>query len=143
MLRRAYGAEFCDNLATMTPKMVDDRLRELGTTDATHRKALSFFVNTAKEAELSMSSAVAKRARKRPLGAGAKHRQKSKTLSKSSEAGPSGSDDGEGPSPRSMDTLKIQYIEMLMGKAEDLGDGELYDRIEKLLGFQEDNDGDG
>ena len=72
ILRTAYGAYLVDHLAEMTPQLVDEKLRELGTTSATHRRALSFFVNAAKAAGVSMQPSVGKRARKRPLGAGAK-----------------------------------------------------------------------
>lgn len=75
ILRTAYGDHLVDHLAEMTPQLVDEKLRELGTTSATHRRALSFFVNAAKAAGVSMQPSVGKRARKRPLGAGAKSKK--------------------------------------------------------------------
>ena len=65
-LRQAYGDEIVDGLRTGTPKMLDEKLRTLGTTDATHRKASSFFVNAAKYAEIEMQPAISKRARNKP-----------------------------------------------------------------------------
>lgn len=61
----AYGADIA-NLSDKTPKMVDETLRSLGTTDSTHRKAVSFFVQAAKGAGITMPSTIAKRARNRP-----------------------------------------------------------------------------
>ena len=63
VLRQTYGGSFVDDLPRMTPKMLDEHLRTLGTTDATHRKAVSFFVNAAKSAGISMPMAIQKRAR--------------------------------------------------------------------------------
>ncbi len=63
ILKESYGADLVDNLATKTPKMVDEALEYLGTTDGTHRKAVSFFVNGAKVNDLQVPSAIAKKAR--------------------------------------------------------------------------------
>ena len=65
-LRRAYGEELLDGLRTDTPKLFDEKLRNLGTTDATHQKASSFFINAAKYAGLELQPAIKKRARNRP-----------------------------------------------------------------------------
>lgn len=65
VLRAAYGNEIVDQASTMTPKMFDDQLRAIGTTDATHRKAASFLTNALKAAGVSMQPAIAKRARNR------------------------------------------------------------------------------
>ncbi|MDP2953446.1 MAG: hypothetical protein Q8O76_09045 [Chloroflexota bacterium] len=65
ILRDAYGSDLVDNLSRMTPKMVDDAIAALGATEATRRKAFSFFVNAAKAAEISMPSTIAKKARLR------------------------------------------------------------------------------
>jgi hypothetical protein len=65
VLGKAYGPELM-NLASKTPKMVDEAIRALGTTDSTHRKAISFFIQAAKAADVPMPSTIAKRARNRP-----------------------------------------------------------------------------
>jgi hypothetical protein len=66
ILRDAYGADLLTGLSRMTPKMLTDRIGALGTTDATHRKAIAFFVNAAKAAQLPVPPAIAKQARNRP-----------------------------------------------------------------------------
>lgn len=65
VLRAAYGNEIVDQASTMTPKMFDDQLRAIGTTDATHRKAASFLTNALKAAGVSVQPTIAKRARNR------------------------------------------------------------------------------
>ena len=72
MLRDAYGDDLVDNLGGKSLAAVEDALRALGTTDATHRRALPFFINAAKAAGIDMQAEVSKRARKRRLGSGAK-----------------------------------------------------------------------
>lgn len=66
MLKRAYGEDLITQLPRFTPKMLNERLEALGTTDGTHRKALSFFVNAAKAVDLQMPGNIAKSARNRP-----------------------------------------------------------------------------
>lgn len=68
ILRSAYGNEIVDQAATMTPRMFDEHLRGLGTTEATHRKAASFLTNALKAAGVSVQPAIAKRARNRRPG---------------------------------------------------------------------------
>ena len=46
--------------------MLSDRIEALGTTGATHRKAVAFFVNAAKAAQLPVPAGIAKQARNRP-----------------------------------------------------------------------------
>lgn len=65
ILIRVYGPELL-NLSNKTPRMVDEALRILGSTDSTHRKALSFFIRAAKAADVPMPSIISKRARNRP-----------------------------------------------------------------------------
>ncbi len=65
VLRDAYGAELVDQLASKTPKMMDEGLRALGTTDATHRKAVSFFVNAARSNNVVVPPSIGRRARLR------------------------------------------------------------------------------
>lgn len=66
LLKDTYGAEFIASLPKTTPKLVNDRLSELGTMDTTHAKARSFFVNAAKAVGLQMPPQVAKQARNKP-----------------------------------------------------------------------------
>lgn len=68
LLRSAYGDETVSNLPKMTPRMLSDALKALGTTDATHRKAMSFFINAAKAVDLPVPGGIAKQARNRPVG---------------------------------------------------------------------------
>jgi hypothetical protein len=67
LLKDVYGAEFIASLPRTTPKLVNDRLSALGTTDTTHAKARSFFVNASKAVGLSMPPQVAKQARNKPM----------------------------------------------------------------------------
>ena len=67
LLRDKYGAALVDGLPRMTPNMLNEQMRALGTSDGTHRKALSFFVNAAKAAELPMPANIAKQARNKPV----------------------------------------------------------------------------
>lgn len=66
LLRQRYGPEFVDGLARATPRLLNEHLESLGTTDATHAKARSFFVNAAKAVGLPMPPQIAKQARNRP-----------------------------------------------------------------------------
>ena len=79
VLRGAYGDDLVDNLGDKTLDAVEDALRALGTTAATHRRALPFFINAAKAAGIGMQADVSKRARKRRLGSGAKQAAKKAT----------------------------------------------------------------
>lgn len=76
LVRDQYGADFVSGLSKATPRTVQDRMKELGATDATVRKAVSFFVNAAKAADISMPTHIAKVARNRSTarrGAAAKN----------------------------------------------------------------------
>ena len=66
LLRDAYGADLVDGLPRMTPKMVADKIAALGTSGATQRKAVSFFINAAKAADVQMPVTIAKQARNKP-----------------------------------------------------------------------------
>lgn len=66
LLRDAYGAGIVDELPRMTVRMLNDGFASLGSTDATRRKAISFFINAAKAADLPLHSMLAKQARNRP-----------------------------------------------------------------------------
>ena len=65
LLRDAYGSDFISALDNMSLEEVEVELRQLGTTDSTHKRALPFFINAAKAAGLAMQPEVSKRARKR------------------------------------------------------------------------------
>lgn len=65
LLRKAYGDDLVLNLATKTPRMVDDRLIALGTSTTTHKKAVSFFVNAARDSDLTVPSIIGKQSRNR------------------------------------------------------------------------------
>ena len=65
MLRSAYGDDIVGRLPEMTPKMLDVKLRELGATDGTLRKAASFFINALKTTDVQVPSAIARKARNR------------------------------------------------------------------------------
>ena len=65
IFRASYGEELVDGIASMTPRMMDDRIEGLGTTDSTKRKAISFFTNGAKYLDLDMPATIRKRARMR------------------------------------------------------------------------------
>jgi hypothetical protein len=68
LVRDRYGADFVAGLARATPRNLQDRMKDLGATDATVRKAVSFFVNAAKAADIPMPSHIAKVARNRSGG---------------------------------------------------------------------------
>ena len=66
VLEQAYGEGMIQDLAKMTPGMLDKKLEELGTTSSTHRKALSFFVNASKAVNIAIPSQIARKARNKP-----------------------------------------------------------------------------
>jgi hypothetical protein len=66
LLRASYGEAMVDGLPKMTVRMLNDGFEALGSTDATRRKAVSFFINAAKAADLPIHSLLAKQARNRP-----------------------------------------------------------------------------
>ena len=68
----------------------------MGTTDATHRKAIAFFVNAVKAAQLPIPLAIAKQARNRPA-AGTRRTRATSLLKKTDERPPKPSD--EPPTP--------------------------------------------
>ena len=70
-LRKAYGPDLIADLPRMTPGLLNKALDELGTTDATRRKASSFLINAARAADLPIASGIAKKARNRPSKASA------------------------------------------------------------------------
>lgn len=139
VLREAYGAETVDGLARMTPKLLDDSLRVLGTTDGTHRKALSFFINAAKAAEIPMPMAIQKRARNRSAPPPSRNPRTPRGTQTPKGAAETDSGNVAPPKPPSHDikALRSVYVEMLLEKAKTTeGDTALLDRIERILGFE-------
>ena len=65
LLKNAYGQEFVDDLAKKTPGLVEKNLHEIGSTTGTHKKALSFFVNAARENDVTVPASIGKMARNR------------------------------------------------------------------------------
>lgn len=73
LVRDVYGAAFVDNLDSASLQDVDRHLESLGTTNSTHRRAVSFFINAARAADIALPEEVSKRARvRRANGAKAK-----------------------------------------------------------------------
>lgn len=70
VLQQAYGAELIGGVPTMTPRLFDDALGALGTTDATRSRAASFLTNALKDVGIAVPQTIAKRARNRPAGSG-------------------------------------------------------------------------
>lgn len=65
LVRDVYGAAFVDNLQSASLQDVDRHLQSLGTTNSTHRRAVSFFINAARAADIALPEEVSKRARLR------------------------------------------------------------------------------
>lgn len=73
LVRDVYGAAFVDNLQSASLQDVDRHLQSLGTTNSTHRRAVSFFINAARAADIALPEEVSKGARlRRANGAKAK-----------------------------------------------------------------------
>jgi hypothetical protein len=97
LLANAYGADMVDKLPTMTPKMFDDAMRALGTTESTHQKAVSFFVTAAKFAEVDMQPGVSKRARAKSATVRKRSGSTGKTSNGSGGSGGSGGSQKDDP----------------------------------------------
>lgn len=96
ILHEAYGHDIVDELETMTPKILDDKFKSLGTSEFTHRKAISFFVNAARSNGISLPTSISKKARNRGS------RQRSQKLSGQVMKGQSNGDDqGKRPQDKS------------------------------------------
>jgi hypothetical protein len=89
LLADVYGSDLVDGLARATPATLNAALRALGTTDATHDKARSFFVNAAKAVGLPMPAQIAKQARNRPQ---VSRKATKKKGANTPNAGPNGGD---------------------------------------------------
>jgi hypothetical protein len=106
-----------------------------GVRGSTQRKAISFFLKAAEHGGVEVS----------PLFKTPRATSSSGTPRKPRK-GKSNSDDKikvkveektERTPPSDMDTLRARYVEMLMTKAQEEGDADLLDRIERLLGYEE------
>ena len=100
VLEQAYGEDFIKDLPRMTPGMLNKKLEELGTTNPTHRKAVSFLVNASKAVGLTVPAQIAKRARNKPPSPrgssnGGASKEKSPTPTPSGK--PDSSNNGSGP----------------------------------------------
>ena len=65
ILRQAYGDDFVTSVSSLTPKMFEQHLSDLGTTKGTHRKAVSFLINALKATNVTVPSTIGKKARNR------------------------------------------------------------------------------
>ncbi len=72
LLQKAYPSLFSLELDRATPKMIEDKFTEIGGEGQTKRKAVSFFINACKYAEVPLSNAVKKKARNKPSNSGVK-----------------------------------------------------------------------
>lgn len=140
VLRGAYGDALLDDLPSMTPGLLDRKLRDLGTTDATHRKAVSFFINAVKETDVAVPGVIAKRARNRPSTPAKKRRSNGATPV--GGATPKGDDDGDDEQEQPADDFRARYIAVLLERVEQSEelDQALLDRIERILGFANGDD---
>ncbi len=112
IFRAVYGAELVDDIARMTPQMVDDKIKALGTSASTQRKAFSFFVNAAKFMDLPIPPTIAKRARNRPAGkrtAAPTKQQKAETVQQTTEP-PASPSEPESTVPAIQDTYNLHAL---------------------------------
>ena len=76
LLRGSYPELFDGfNLARATPKMLDEAFSEIGGSANTRRKAIAFFVNGCKFADVPLSNQIKKMARNRSAGSGGRPRR--------------------------------------------------------------------
>ena len=68
LVLKVYGETVVSEMESGTPRRLNDALSALGTTTATHDKARSFLINTAKLAGLSVQPTISKQARIRKSG---------------------------------------------------------------------------
>ena len=100
VLEQAYGEDLIKDLPLMTPGLLDQKLEELGTTNPTHRKAVSFLVNASKAVGLTVPTQIAKKARNRPpspRGSSNGRASKEKPPTPTPSGKPVSSDNGRGP----------------------------------------------
>lgn len=85
-LRLAYPSVFSIDLQRATPKMLDEAFADIGGGVQTRRKAISFFINACKFADIPLSSTLKKKARNRRSATGAKPRKETNSRSTGSAA---------------------------------------------------------
>ena len=88
------------DLPRMTPGMLNKKLEELGTTNPTHRKAVSFLVNASKAVGLTVPAQIAKKARNKPpspRGSSNGEAGKEKSPTPTPSGKPDSSNNGSGP----------------------------------------------
>ncbi len=83
LLRSAYPNVFSIDLQRATPRMLDEAFADIGGGAQTKRKAVSFFINACKFADIPLSSTLKKKARNRRAGAGTKPRKETGSRSAS------------------------------------------------------------
>ncbi len=124
-------ANFLDN---GTYRQLSEAFAATSASGDTLRKCVAFFLLMAKDAGITLSphfhvrgARAASAPRRRRAGG-----RSAETIEDEEE------DDDEGGAAPTVDALRTRYIEMLMEKAkEHTEDGALLDRIEKLLGYDE------
>ena len=78
LFEEAYPTLFVDfELARATPKMIDEAFSKIGGSANTRRKAVAFFINGCKFADVTLSNQIKKMARNRPAGSGSRTRKES------------------------------------------------------------------
>ncbi len=65
IFRESYGEELIDDITSMSPRMMEEHIEAIGTTGASKRHAVSFFVNGIKYIDLHIPANIRKRARVR------------------------------------------------------------------------------
>jgi hypothetical protein len=113
LLRDAYGNAIVDGLARMTPAMLNKAMQDLGTTDGTHRKAISFFVNAAKAIDLPMPTNIAKQARNKASTSRARSRSRSKNVPDGGESEPTLEAPTPPPAPRLPEAIHAALVPIL------------------------------
>ena len=77
LLREAYSSVFMIDLHRATPKMLEEAFDDIGGGVHTRRKAVAFFINACKHADIPLSSAVRKKARNKSPGTNLRQRKES------------------------------------------------------------------
>jgi Family of unknown function (DUF5343) len=114
-----------------TAKQLESKFREYGIAGDTQRKAIAFFVNAAKLANISLSPYFPKTRPKKPGGTKPASRTRKRTANrpKTEETVTP-----PGPPPPTTRDPKEQYVNLLLKKAEEDMTPELLDRIERVIG---------
>jgi hypothetical protein len=124
-----------------TQAMLEEGFAEYGLAPDSKRKAITFFLKALQYAELPMSPYFAVPRERSPRPRTAKKDKKPKST-------PGKEQEDQPPSPprgKSLTEARQRYLEILLAKVEEAGssDQDLLDRVERLLGFQEEEGGGG